>query len=151
MIFYAYLKKYYFPLTFILFLIPLNVLPDDASVQNVTDIIVNGFNEYRLKRVESAIKEWTDNGPLEAGGKTRKQKKELSKIKDSFGKYYGFIFEREYEITEKSKIYFISIDHEKGSAFAMFTLSKPAKEWLVTEFDFSGDPGKILPDSFFLK
>jgi len=111
-------------------------------------IIALGLTAYRAEGADAAMKAWVKGGPLEGGKDALDQAAALRSIQEVYGVYRRHELLRTQEISPSVRIYFFTIEYERGPLFLRFVLYhyNPTQEWIVTGLDFDTRPERILPE-----
>jgi hypothetical protein len=111
------------------------------------DVVMQGMAQYAHAGAEAALQTWVAGGPLETEEYVQSQARGLHRIEAFFGKYQGYETIRVSEITPRIRAVYLVMNFEKGPAFCyMLCYQTQSGKWVVSDFDGSTSPRRILPE-----
>lgn len=116
------------------------------STGTVPQIITSGVEAYKTTGAESAVKTWLKGGPLEGQKEALRQAQTMEVFEDYYGKVTGTHLILSRNLTETSKVVYVTLDFEKGPVFCKFTLYRVGKDWIVINFLFNTKESEIIPE-----
>ena len=113
-------------------------------------LVENGIAAYKQADASAAIKAWIKGSALEGNAQALTQANNLRGIEDFYGKPVGVDIVMEYEAGPRVRVLYITINYEKGAAFAKFQVYRvDSGEWVTTQFLFNTDATQIFPSCLF--
>jgi len=126
------------------FLPHVNVNASDTS--NPSEVIYAGLELYTSGGVVPAFERWLQGGIKERQDVINKQTIDSFKYTASFiGNYKNYEQLAVKDIGKSSKIYYLSLNHERGVIFARFHVYQTSRSWVVQNMDFNTQFESILP------
>jgi hypothetical protein len=99
---------------------------------------------------EDAIRIWIKGSALEGNPQALTQANSLRQIEDFYGKPVSVDVVKEYEAGPKVRVLYVTINYQKGAAFAKFQVYRvPSGQWVSTQFFFHTDASQIFPQCMF--
>lgn len=145
------LQRYVFVLVLLIIFSPRVAIADDTN-DEIPSIIIAGLNEYKANGPEAAIIAWIKGSPFEGSKEALSQANRFKEIETFYGSYTNYHLIHIAKLTPSTKIVYFSMDFENGPVFAVFTVFKSKKGWIVTgRFNFHTEPQQILPSSLLGK
>lgn len=108
-------------------------------------IILSGADAYKAEGAEAAVKAWLKGSPLEHQKDALRQAQGMEVFEEYYGKFVGVHLIVQRNLTETTKVVFVTLDFEKGPVFCKFLLYKIDKDWVVISFLFNTKDTEILP------
>jgi hypothetical protein len=112
---------------------------------DVPKIILSGLDAYKAEGPEAAIKAWVKGGPMEESKDALSQANVLRQIQDYYGVYKAFDVIRSRNLSPTTRIFYLTMDYEKGPLFAKFVAYRTEQGWIVTTFTFNTKEDLIVP------
>ncbi len=113
---------------------------------DVPKIIFLGFDQYKANGPDAAVKTWIQAGPLDGSKDALSQAGVLRQAQNDYGPYKAFELISSRNISPSTRIFYITIEYDKGPLFAKFVIYRTDQGWVLTSFTFNADEDKILPD-----
>ena len=118
----------------------------DAAL-SLPEVVTRGFEQYARSGAEAALQAWVAGGPLQSDEFVSSQAGGLHRIEVFFGKYQGYDLIRVSPVTARLKAVYTVLNFEKGPAFCyMLCYQTSGGGWVVSDFDGSTSPRRILPE-----
>lgn len=115
--------------------------------EDLPPVVLSGFEAYTRDGAEAAMRAWVAGGPLESDEFVSAQAGGLRRIENFYGKYQGYEPIRVQAISPRLKVAYVSMYFEKGPAFCyLLCFLTPSGAWVVSDFDGSTTPRRILPE-----
>lgn len=112
---------------------------------DVPKIILLGLDAYKAEGPEAALKAWVKGGPLEGSKDALSQANVLRQVQDYYGVYKAFDVIRSRNLSPTTRIFYLTMDYEKGPVFAKFVAYRTEQGWIVTTFTFNTKDDLIVP------
>ena len=114
-------------------------------------ILYLGLEAYRAEGPQSAMRAWVKNGPLDGTDLAANQANALEGAQAPYGVYRSYDVIRSQDLTPASRMYFISIDYDRGPLFLRFLVYRvnTSVDWIVTGVDFDARPERVLPEASY--
>ena len=103
------------------------------------------MDAYKSKGPEEAVKAWIKGSALEGSKEALSQANGLRQVQDYYGSYESFEVINIRSISKKVRIFYVTIDFEKGPLFAKFVVYRADQGWILTSFNFNTKEELILP------
>lgn len=116
-----------------------------GTPEDLPPVILSGFQAYKDKGPEEAVRIWVKDSPIEGGKEALSQANNLRLVQDSYGAYQYFEVISAYEIGHRTRIFYLTLDFEKGPLFAKFVVYQSNHRWILTSFDFNTKEDMIFP------
>jgi hypothetical protein len=117
----------------------------DSDSDKVPKFIQAGMDAYKAEGPEAAIKAWIKGSALEGSRDALTQANGLRQIGDYYGNYKAFEVSSSRTISPSTRIFYLTLEFEKGPAFAKFVIYKATEDWILVSFNFNTKPELILP------
>lgn len=118
-----------------------------AAAVECPDVVSQGFEAYARVGAEAALQAWVADGPLQSDEFIASQAGGLHRIEAFYGKYQSYDLIRVQAITPRLRAVYVTMYFEKGPAFCyMLCYQTAAGRWVVSDFDGSTSPRRILPE-----
>jgi hypothetical protein len=113
-------------------------------------LVENGIKAYKQGSAADAIRVWIKGSALEGNQQALTQANSLRQIEDFYGKPVSMDVVKEYEAGPKVRVLYLTINYQKGAAFAKFQAYQvPNGQWVTTQFFFHTDAAQIFPQCMF--
>jgi hypothetical protein len=116
-----------------------------AAAEDLPPVILSGLQAYKDKGPDEAVRIWIKDGPIDGSEEALSQVNNLRQIQTSYGAYQFFELISAYEIGHRTRIFYMTLDFEKGPLFAKFVVYQSNHRWILTSFDFNPKEEMILP------
>lgn len=90
----------------------------NVNAGEVPDVIKKGLEALKNSGPKDAATEWLKGSFRENDKQAIMYASSYQQIIDIFGKYVDYDFVREFELSPRSKVYMLGLNHENGIAFA---------------------------------
>ena len=114
--------------------------------ETIPPIIEQGFKKYKMKGWKDALTEWyryshriTDEGDSLTVNA-------LDKATSVFGKYIDYEIVDKMVVSNRNNLIYLTINHEKGPIFVLFTLYYPDNKWIISRIKASIDINDVFPE-----
>ena len=108
-------------------------------------VIQSGLALYASGGPDVAVSAWEKAGPLERDKKAEEYADEFKQLEKSLGHYKSFEVIETKDIAKTSKMFYLSMNFERGAVFASFQVYKTSKDWVIQNMDFDTKPEAIMP------
>jgi hypothetical protein len=119
--------------------------PADPDADKVPKFIQSGMDAYKSEGPEAAIKAWIKGSALEGSKDALTQANGLRQIGDYYGAYKAFEVISSRTISPSTRVFYLTLEFEKGPVFAKFVIYRVAEDWVLVSFNFNTKPELILP------
>ncbi len=119
--------------------------PKVQASDSVPPVVVSGFDAYKEKGPEEAVRAWIKGSGIDGSKEALSQANNLRQVEDYYGKYLGFEVVKTQDISPKSKAIYIVMDYEKGPVFAKFVTYRTEQGWVLAYFNFNTKEELIFP------
>jgi len=113
----------------------------------IPDVVTNGFNEYKTKGAEGALKAWLKGSAMETNLEAQSQANIFRQVESLYGPYLGHEIININKLSSTSKIIYIAMNYEKGAIFARFLTYENKEKSIVALLNFNTKPELILPSN----
>lgn len=117
----------------------------ETGAGEVPKILLSGLEAYKAEGPEAAVKAWIKGSAVEGSREALSQANLLRQIQDFYGAYkeYHVICSR--KVTPTTRVFFLSLDFEKGPLFGRFVVYRTEQGWILTQFNFNTKDEAIVP------
>jgi hypothetical protein len=116
------------------------------QAEDVPAIITAGMNAYRDKGPDEAVKTWIKGSALDGSKEALSQSNILRQVQDFYGTYRSFDIVSSRVISSRSRVYYLSLNFDKGPIFAKFVVYRSEQGWILTSFTFNTNFDTIIPN-----
>jgi len=109
-------------------------------------IIQFGLDTYKSEGPEAAVKAWVKGGPFDGTKDPFTQLSLLREIQQSYGSYTGFEVIRFQDISASVRLYYLTLNFERGPVFGRFVVYRSQQGSVLTAVNFSAKPEEIVPN-----
>jgi len=113
------------------------------------EIVVRGFDAYRVGGADSAVRLWLTNSPaLRDSSAVPSAIRDLQGIERTYGRFAGYELVTTVALgSQVVRAYAIAF-YRSGPLYMSFDCYRASQGWLITAFLFNTRPEPILPASF---
>ncbi len=120
--------------------------PERGHKEDIPHFLVAGFEAYKDKGPEEAVRAWIKDSPIDGSKDALSQANMLRQVQDFYGAYRGFDLINTQDLTDRVRIIYVVVNYDKGPLFAKFIVYRPEEHgWLLTSFKFHTDPTVVMP------
>jgi hypothetical protein len=146
------MRKTVFFLCFVLLLLtrfPSFAQAPDSSKPTTGDslppILVSGLNAYKEKGPDEAVRAWIKGSGIEDSKEALSQANLLRQIQDYYGAYQGFDVLSTKNPSPRTRVFYLTLNFEKGPLFVKFVTYRTDKDWILAYFNSATKEEQILP------
>jgi hypothetical protein len=122
-----------------------SLIKGGGTVEDLPPFVLSGLQAYKDKGPDEAVRLWIKDSPIDGSKEALSQANTLRQIQDFYGGYQFFEVISAYEIGHRTRIFYLTLNFEKGPLFAKFVVYQSNHRWILTSFDFNTKEEMILP------
>lgn len=116
-----------------------------GTADDLPPVILSGLQAYKDKGPDEAVRIWIKDSPIDGSKEALSQANNLRQVQEFYGTYQFFEVISAYEIGHRTRIFYLTLDFEKGPLFAKFMVYQSNHRWILTSFNFNTKEEMILP------
>jgi hypothetical protein len=113
--------------------------------ETIPPIIEQGFKKYKMKGWRDALEEWYHYSHRITDEGDSLTVTALDKARSVFGKYIDYEIVDKMVVSNRNNLVYLTINHEKGPLFVLFTLYYPDNKWIISRIKASIDINDVFP------
>lgn len=110
-------------------------------------VILAGMDAYKTDGPEAAIKAWLKGSPIEGSRDALSQANIMRQVQDYYGTFKAFELISSKSLSPSNRIFYLSLNYEKGPLFAKFLVYRSQDSWIVVSFNFNTKEEVIIPSN----
>jgi hypothetical protein len=129
----------------LVFSLILSPAAQERGSEDIPKVLLSGLAAYKAEGPEAAIRAWLKGSALEGSREAMSQANVLRQIQDFYGVYKNYHVVCSRKVAPTTRVFFLSLDFEKGPLFGRFALYDVGDAWVLVYFDFNTKDHAIIP------
>jgi len=124
-------------------------LPGAAETQaseNLPPVILAGLQAYKAGGPDNAIAAWVRGSALDGNKEVLSEANMLHSIQGFYGAYHTFDLIGSRQLGARTRVYYLTLDFDKGPVFGKFIVYKADQAWVLVAFNFN-TKDDVLPSN----
>lgn len=113
----------------------------------IPKVLLAGMDAYKSDGPEAAIKAWLKGSPIEGSKDALSQANVMRQVQDYYGTFKTFELISSRSLSPSNRIFYFSLNYEKGPLFAKFLAYRSQDGWIVVSFNFNTKEEVIIPSN----